>query len=631
MLLGMMRKHAKSWLIKFLIGIIAVVFIFYFGFSFTAEKGLKVAYVNGELISGMEHEKVYYELLESLQKKYKGMWNDNLIKLFDLKNRALQSLIDQKLISQEAKKLGLDITEDEVQKAIMNYPAFQINGRFVMGRYRSLLSQNRMKPEDFEASMGLELLQGKLRQLLLVFMQVTDQEVRDHYTFTNEKIKISFVQFKPDDFEKSINLDQAAMESFFKEHKETYRVPEKARFAYVVMKSRDFIDQVKITDPEVSDYYEYHIDTFSQPHQVKARHILFRLNQNATAAEEETARQKAESVLGEAKQGKDFAALATKYSEGPTKDRGGDLGYFSKGQMAKPFEDAAFKLKQGEISDLVRTRFGYHIIKAEEIKKTKTKTLDEVRDQIVDTIAKSAATELAYEKGLSLIDQMPYDADLAQYAKQHGFDVEHTGLVSRSEPIPGFGGDEKLKQSLFSLEKGQTSELIELKDIFYIFQVVEKNASYLPEMPDVAVRIKEDFISDLAAREAKAAAESYLAELKTGKTWDELAREKSLKPEETDFFSRRGPIPTIGHAQDLLETAFGLNTGKRYPEQISENDKGAFVIRWEAKKGIDEIEFQKEKEKYRFALIEAKHNIAFKNWLENLRKNADIEIVTPVT
>jgi len=183
MLLSMMRKHAKSWLIKVLIGIIAVVFIFYFGYSFRAKKGLKVAYVNGELISGMEYQKAYWDLLEALRRQYKDVWNDNLIKVFDLKNRALDNLINQKLISQEARKIGLDVTESEIQQAIMDYPAFQIDGQFDMRRYMGLLSQNRMQPEDFEVSMAKELLDGKLRQFLLTFMPITDQEVLDYYSY----------------------------------------------------------------------------------------------------------------------------------------------------------------------------------------------------------------------------------------------------------------------------------------------------------------------------------------------------------------------------------------------------------------------------------------------------------------
>ena len=631
MLLSMMRKHAKSWLIKVLIGIIALVFIFYFGYSFTAKKGLKVAYVNGELISGMEYQKAYWDLLEALRRQYKDVWNDNLIKVFDLKNRALDNLINQKLISQEAKKIGLDVTESEIQQAIMDYPAFQIDGQFDMRRYRGLLSQNRMKPEDFEASMAKDLLDGKLRQFLLTFMPITDQEVLDYYSYANEKIKISYVQFNPENFKKSITPDQDSLETFFKDRQEGYRVPEKIKLAYLLIDPDTFKDKVEITDDEIEEYYEYNMDTFLQPKEVKARHILFKLSQYADEAEEKKVKEKAAEVLEKARKGSDFATLAKEYSEGPTKSSGGDLGYFTAGRMVKPFEETAFKMKKGEISDLVRTRFGYHIIKVEDVKEARTKALDEVRDQISKTLLKTGSAELAHEYALSLIDQMPYDADLAKYAAERELEIKNTGEFSQDQSIPGVGGDDKLRQSLFSLRKGETSELLELKDKFYIFQISERKESYLPEMAEVKDKLKDDYLAYRSAEEAKAAAENYLTALKEGKTWDEAAKENQLEIEDTDFFTRQGPVPKIGYAPDLLETAFSLNRSKRYPDAIFKNDKGSFVIRWEASEGIDEDKYQEEKEKYRFSLMQTKHRRAFQVWIDRLRKKAEIEIVTPVT
>ncbi|MFH1935051.1 MAG: SurA N-terminal domain-containing protein, partial [Pseudomonadota bacterium] len=602
MLLSMMRKHAKSWLIKVLIGIIALVFVFYFGYSFTAKEGLKIAYVNGELISGMEYQKAYWDLLEALRRQYKDVWNDNLIKVFDLKNRALDNLINQKLISQEARKIGLDVTESEIQQAIMDYPAFQIDGQFDIRRYRGLLNQNRMKPEDFEEGMAKELLDGKLQQFLLTFMPVTDQEVLDYYTHTNEKIKISLVQFKPEKFKKSIEPDQASLETFFEERREGYRVPEKVKLAYLLIDPDTFKDKVVIKDREIEEYYEYNIDTFLQPKEVKARHILLKLGQDAAEEEEKKVREKATKVLEEARKGNDFATLAKKYSEGPTKSEGGDLGYFTAGRMVKPFEDTAFKMKKGEISDLVRTRFGYHIIKVEDVKEARTKALDEVRDQISKILLKTGSAELAHEYALSLIDQMPYDADLAKYTAERELKVMYTGDFSQDQRIPGIGGDDKLRQSLFSLRKGETSELLELKGKFYIFQIADRKESYLPEMAEVTDKLRDEYIAYRSAEEAKAAAESYLTALKEGKAWDELAKEKHLEPEDTELFTRRGPVPKIGHAPDLLETAFSLNRNKRYPDTIFKNDNGAFVIRWEASEGIDESKYQEEKDKYRFSL-----------------------------
>ncbi|MBW1784060.1 MAG: SurA N-terminal domain-containing protein [Deltaproteobacteria bacterium] len=240
MVLSLMRKHAKSWLIKFLIGIIAVVFVFYFGYSFTSDQALKIAYVNDEVITGPEYEKAYRDMVTAFQARYKDLWNENMIKMLDLRKKALGVLIDQRLMTQAAKRLGIDVTETECQKAIMSYPAFQVDGRFDMRRYQSLLSQNRMKPEDFETTMTQELLDRKLKQFLFAFLGVTEQEVLEHYTFINEKINIAFVAFNPQDFTKAVTFDQAALKDYFEKNQEKYRIPKNINVTYVEIDPEDF-------------------------------------------------------------------------------------------------------------------------------------------------------------------------------------------------------------------------------------------------------------------------------------------------------------------------------------------------------------------------------------------------------
>lgn len=631
MVMSLMRRHAKSWLIKFLIGIIAVVFIFYFGYSFTSKSGVKIAYVNGEPVSGMEYQKTYRRLLEALRRDYKNVWSENLIEVFDLKNRALENLINQKLVSQEARKIGLDITEKEIQNEILAYPAFQYRGRFDESRYRALLSQNRMKPEDFEGSIAQELLQRKLRQFLMTFSPVTEQEVLDQYTFSNQKVKISFVQFLPENFEKSVALEPQSTKSYFEEHKEEYRVPEKIKIAYITIDPKAFKGDAGITDQQVEDYYEENREMFKQEKEVRARHILFKLAQNAPVEEEEKVKEKASRVLEKARAGGDFAKLAKKYSEGPTAPKGGDLGYFSRGQMAKPFEEASFKLKKGEISELVRTRFGYHIIKVEDVKEARTKTLEEVHGEIKETLTNMASTDLAHEKALSLIDQMPYEVDLNQYAERHKVPIKQSGYFSSNETIPDIEGDDKLRKSIFSFEKNDVSEVLEFKGKFYIIQVVDKKPSHLPELKDVKDRVNKDVTSRLATLEAKSTAEDYLAELAGGKDWQELAKERNLTPKTTDFFTRNDYTPQIGYAPDLREAAFSLSENGSYPDRVFETDKGVIVIRFEGRKGIDMAKYEEEKENYRMSLLRAKNQVIYGDWLEELKGRAEIEIVQPVS
>ena len=630
MLLSLMRRHAKSWLIKFLIAIIAVVFIFYFGYSFNEKEGIKVAYVNGEVISGMEYQKAKRNRLEALQRTYKNVWNDNLIDVFDVKNRALQELVDQIIISQEAKRIGLDVTKEEIQQKISAYPAFQFKGRFDLGRYQSLLQRNRMKEEDFEKGVAQELLQEKVGQFLATFTPVSDQDVLEQYTFIREKVKISYVQFSPERYKTSVKVDPVAMEKYFQENKEKYRIPEKIKITYLSLDPKKFEDQIKVMEQEVRDYYDDHLENFKENDQVKARHILFKLEEGAEEAEEKKVRGKASSVLAEARKGADFAELAKKYSEGPSKDSGGDLGYFPKGRMVKAFEDAVFKLKKGEISDLVRTPFGYHIVLVEDVKKSRTKDLEEVREEITGTVRKITSMDLAHEKAMSLTDQMPYDANLVSFGSKHKVPAKESGYFSQTEEIQEIGGDDKLRQALFSLEKNDISELIEFNDKFYIFQVVDKKAAYVPEAKEVEDSLKQDYTAFLAMAEAKATAEKFLVRVKEGADWGESAKSDGLTPKTPEFFTRNGPIPDIGYNQGLIEAAFSLGEARRYPDKVFEAGNGAFVIRWEGSEGIDRVKYEEEKEGARRSLMVARHQAMFRDWLEDLKGKADIEIVTPV-
>ena len=625
-MLSLMRKHAKSWLIKILIAIIAVVFIFYFGYSFTSNKGAKVAEVNGEVISYLDYQNAYSNLLKNLQTQYKNMWSDNLIEVFDLKNRALEGLIENKIIASEADKIGLDITEKEIREKIMTYPAFQYDGKFDENRYKAVLADNRTDTKDFEESVSQELLQAKLIQFLLTFLVVSDQEVLDQYNYLNQKVKIGFIQFPSKDFKSLIKVDQALKTKYFEEHKEGYRIPDKVKIAYIVIRPQDFKDQVKLDDQEINDYYEDNPDLFTQPKQVKARHILFNVQSNATADQEAKVKERALSVLEKARGGQDFSQLAKEYSEDTsTKNEGGDLGYFSKGQMIKSFEEAAFNMEKGQISDLIKTTYGYHIIKVEDIKEERLKDLNEVRDQISDKLISNASIDLANEKALSLIDQMPYDVDLIQYAGQHNAPVISTDYFSQDESIPYINGDEKLKQSIFSLQKMEISELIEFDNNFYIIQVVDKKPSYLPDMNEVSDQLEADYVTYLATLEAKLAAEKYLAKLREGTDWDELAKTMNMKPETTEFFTRQDSPEMVNAATGLNDAAFKLSENNRYPDAVFENKDGALVIRWEGEEGIDEGKFQQEKGQYANSLMLLKRLSLYDTWLNRLKEQANID------
>jgi peptidyl-prolyl cis-trans isomerase D len=630
MFITLMRKHTKGILIKVMVGLIAVVFIFWGVYAIREKPGSKIAYVNGDLITGLEYEARYREMLDALQKQYKEYWNDTLIKAFQIKQRALNSLIEKRLISQESARIGLGVTDDEVANAIVTYPAFQVNGEFDEGRYSSLLRYNRMEPTDFESAIKLELLGQKIRHFIKCFFPITDTEIINYYSYQKEKVNIGFVSFNSRDFKGKTEVKQDEKKAYFEAHKEKYRIPEKIKIAYLVLSPSDFLDKVTIAEKEISDFYELNQESFKNPKKIKARHILLKVSPDASESEKTETKEKALSLLKRLQDGEDFAALAKKYSQDPAASKGGDLGYFTRGQMVKPFEELAFSLKKGELGGPVKTQFGWHIIRVDDIKDATVKTFSEVRNQIVTTIKNDISKEIARERALTLMDQMPYNINLPTYAAQHGLTVKETDYFPKNGTIPGLGEDERLTKSLYSLEKGETSEIIEHKNKFYIIQVVDNKDSHIPKMSEVPDQLNIDFIDHLSLISAKREAESYLEELKGGADWSELAKNKGLKTDETGFFTRRENIPKIGYSPLLSEVTFSLSSQKRYPDEVFEVNNKVYIIRWLTKEDINMKDFDKEKKSFKQMLLLTKDRRIFNAWLQSIKEKAAIKIVTPI-
>ena len=630
MFITLMRRHTKGILVKVLVGLIAVVFVFWGVYAIREKPGSKIAYVNGDLITGLEYDAKYREILDALQKQYKEYWNDSLIKAFQIKQRALNSLIEKRLISQESNRIGLGVTDDEVANAIFTYPAFQVNGKFDERKYRTLLNYNRMEPADFESSIKLELLGKKIQNFIKCFFPTTDMEIMNYYSYQKEKVNIGFVSFNPRDFKGKTEVKQDEKEAYFKAHKEKYRIPEKIKIAYLVLDPSDFLDKVSITEKEISDYYELNQERFKNPKKIKARHILLKVSPDASESENKETKERALSLLKRLKNGEDFAALAKKYSQGPTASRGGDLGYFTRGKMVKPFEKLAFSLKKGEIGGPVKTRFGWHIIRVDDIKEATVKTFSEVRNQIVTIIKNDISKEMAHERALTLMDQMPYDIDLATYAAQHGLTAKETDYFPKKGAIPGLGGDERLIKSIFSLKKGETSEIIEHKGKFYIIQVVDTKSSHIPKISEVSEQLDKDFINHLSLIAAKREAEGYLEKLKGGADWSELAKIKGLETDETGFFTRGDNIPKIGYSSLLSEVSFALSSQNRYPDEVFVVNNKVYIIRWLAREELNQESFDKEKDSFKQMYLLMKDRRIFNAWIQSIKEKAEIKIVTPI-
>jgi peptidyl-prolyl cis-trans isomerase D len=361
-----MRKHATSWLIKIILGAISIVFVLWGVGSWTSQRSGRVATVNGEGITLDEYRTTYKRLIDQVRRNFGNNLNDELLESLQLSKKALDQLVDKKLLLQAAEELDLRVSDEELSRSIKGIKAFQEAGVFNSRRYQIVLGRNNLSPEDFEASQRDMLLIQKINDLITASVKVSDAEALQWYKWNNASVNLEFVLVEPGRY-KDVTVSTQEINDYFNAHKEAYKTKPKIKVRYVKFDPQKYVSAVEVSEDEIRDYYDEHLDEFETPKTVEARHILIKVPADATPEKVAAARARIEKILKMAREGQDFARLAKKFSEGPSKDKGGYLGTFRRETMVQPFADKAFSLKAGEVSDPVRTDFGWHIIKVEKI------------------------------------------------------------------------------------------------------------------------------------------------------------------------------------------------------------------------------------------------------------------------
>lgn len=625
-MLSIMRKHAGSWMIKVILFAIVVVFCFFGVNTFRNRQTTYVAQVNGETISYEQYRKTYNSLIEQYRQAYGGNINEEVLKMLRPQEQALNQLIFGALTLQEAQRLDLRVTDQELDDAIQSFPAFQENGGFSQQKANRLLAFNNFSVGDFRDSFRQDIMSNRVRALVYEGVTVTDEEARQWYDWNNAEVNLSYVVFAPETYKDLAPTDEA-LKAHFESHQEDYKTEPKVKVRYLFFEPKSFEDQVTISDDAVAQYYDDNQNEFSKEKTVSARHILFKVDEKA---DEELVAQKkklADDIYQKAKQGEDFAELAKQYSEGPTKEKGGDLGTFPKSRMVKPFADKAFSMQAGEISEPVRTRFGWHIIKVEKVNDAFVEPLDTVKERIRDKLMAARTRALALEKAEMVLDNVFDGDDLFAAGQTFKVPAKEAGpFTSKKPPEEGIGNPRKFTQAAFSLEKMAISEVLDVGNGFCLLQVVEKIDSVVPAFETVADKVREDVVEQMQNDRAKADAQALMDAAAEGASLEEAAKTFNQTKKETGFFKRDGNIPQIGREQDILKAAFELTKSKPMPGEPVKGRSGWYVIRLIERKLPDAEGFAKQKTEISDRLLAQKRQTALQAWLEDLKARSDVEI-----
>jgi peptidyl-prolyl cis-trans isomerase D len=583
-----------------------------------------VAKVGSESVTAAEFQTAFSNYLRNIQQQNQSL-SPEIIKAFGFDRQILDYLIGQKLLIAEARRLGLDVTNEELQQNIMSNPNFMAGGSFIgLQRYEDLLVMNNTTPERFETTLRNELMGAKVQSFVTAGITVSDKEAEEEYRRRNEKAILSYFIIDPTKLESKVPASsEQDLQTYFDKNKARYNVLEKRKSRYAFVSTVKYRTELTVTDAELQQYFDERSEEYRLIEQVTAQHILFK-TEGKTPEEVDTIRKKATDVLLRAKKGEDFGKLAKEFSDDASASRGGDLGTFQRGAMVPAFEQSAFTLGVGAISDLVTTEFGFHIIKVNARQDARLRTLAEVEEGVRSRLL----FERAQVKSKDVAEQIAVDLvttkDLNAVAAKHGATVKETGLLEQSAAIPELGNAMEFQTKVFALSQDQFGTAVPVKDGYAIPQVVEIAAAHPATFEEVRTKIA----SDLKAEKAREIATEYTnkvrQQIESGKAeLAALAQSVSAEVKTSEKVTRGGSIPEFGAISERDQEIFSQPLGKASPPVTLGAKSLVFAV-----KSRDEIktdEMAKALPGIREEMLPSKRARYFEAYIQEIQKKMQAE------
>jgi len=570
-MLKILRDNLKylSWIL-WLVVLIFIAFVFVdFGGGLSGGAGPRAAAatVGDRTVSYRDFEREYRRLENQYRQAFGGQLTPEMIDQLKLPLMALERLVDQELLLEEADRLGLEASDAEVQQAILEIPGLKDSqGRFVgQETYDRFLRVNGLNHREFEESVREELVLAKLQTIVASSVHVSDADVEQSYRRQSDRAAIRYVQVPSSRFSSAAqNVAPAELQAYFDAHREEFRLPVQRVVDYLLVDTIKTRAQITFEPAELEAYYREHQADYQQEEQVRARHILLKVDdkRSAEAAEAELERVKARVQAGE-----DFAKLAGELSEDPgSKSRGGDLGYFGKGRMIAEFEQAAFAAAPNEVVGPVKTAFGYHLIQVLDHRAGGERPFSEVEAQVRARLAAERADAIAEAKANELTQRIETEK-LATEEQWRGLadgDVVtflSTPPFGEDDVVPGIGRRTPFASAAFALAPGGVSKPVKTPRGFAILRFKEETAARLPELSEVEAKVRAAVVRQKMMDAAFAEAARLKRELDGGKSLDAVAVAAGLEAQETGDFGAEGTIQGLGAAPEVAKAALALDTG----------------------------------------------------------------------
>jgi peptidyl-prolyl cis-trans isomerase D len=538
--------------------------------------------------------------------------------------QAAQALIQREILLQQADNLGLKVTTDDVRRELREGPwsiYFFPKGQFIgQDKYADWVDQQlHMSTATFEKEIGSDLELHRLEDLITGGVFVSDKDAADSYRRERTKIKFDYAVLNGEELRKQINPSDADLQKFFKENAARYKdaIPEARKIRYIAFTP----DQMpggtpQITDDQARQYYQAHLKDYQVPDEVHVRHILISVPQGADAKADAAAKSKAEDVLKQLRAGGDFAQLAKKYSDDPgSKDQGGDLGMQAHGVFVPAFDKAAFALKPGEISDLVKTQFGYHILQGVEKQTAHTKPFDEARGSILATMIRDKEAQAAQVYAGSLATEAQ-KTGLDKTAAAHHLQVVTTDFLAQGAIVPGLADSSKLMSDAFTAKKDGPPAVASTGEGYAVFQVADLRAAHAPTFEEYKAHLLEDFRDQQLPQLLASKTNALAAAAKKDGNLAAAAKQVGATTKTQDFIGRDGQVPDLGQLGQMAPQVFDLGDG-----QISNainTGRNGIVIKLTGKQEPDAAEIAKNLSQAREQMASERREEMFAVYVTNI-------------
>jgi peptidyl-prolyl cis-trans isomerase D len=627
-MLDRMRRH-KNWL-KWSLILVCLAFVVFYIPDFLSSPATDlaatdtVAIVEGREITGADFQRTYQAQLSAYREAYGGNVSDQILRQLGMDQQILQQMIDERAALAEAERLDIRVSDEEVRRRILSLPALQENGAFIgEQRYLALLNAQRppVTPSEFEESLRRALAIDKLQAMVTGWLAVSDVEVEQEYRRRNDKVKLAVARLPLDAFRSTVTVTDDEVARHFEAHQEDFRVPEKRKARFVLMDVDAIRLKTVVPDADIERAYNENFEQFSTPDEVRASHILLRTE----GKDEADVRARAEEILKQARAGADFGQLATKSSEDTASaPKGGDVDFFSRGRMVPAFEEAAFALEEGAISDLVRTDFGFHIIKLTGKRPGTTRSLDSVRPQLVEQLGDQRAQAEAADLAERLAAAVASPAALNTAAAANGLTVLESGFFARNEPIDGLGPAPEVAARVFAMSENEVSGVIPTARGPVVAVLAGRQDSYIPKLDEVRENVRAAIVTEKATEVARQRAEQLVPRLKSTSNFEATAKGAGFEAETTDLITRDSPIGQSPPSPEIAGVAFGLPVGA-VSDPIA-TEMGAVIVKVLEKQEVSAADLTANKDRFRGEMVAERRGRLFSAYMAKAKQSMQIQV-----